>query len=114
MEMRSQPHAPVALPWGKSPQYPLDRNLSGPQSQSGRRGEEKILDPTETPTRPALSQSLYRLSYPGRRDEPNRINPVWVVNVSHFDELLHLSILRADCAANLHGVPSLEIVPFRL
>jgi hypothetical protein len=31
---------------GKSPRYPLDRRLGGPQSQSGRRGEEKNLDPT--------------------------------------------------------------------
>jgi hypothetical protein len=28
---------------GKSPRYPLDRKLGGPQSRSGRRGEEKIL-----------------------------------------------------------------------
>jgi hypothetical protein len=55
-------------PRGKSPQYPLDVRLCGPQSQSGRRGEEKILDPTGTKTRPlgrpARSQSLYRLRYP--------------------------------------------------
>jgi hypothetical protein len=35
-------HAPVALPPGKEPtQYPLDRRLGGPQSRSGRDGEEK-------------------------------------------------------------------------
>jgi hypothetical protein len=33
---------------GKSPRYPLYRRLGGPQSRSGRRGEEKILDPTGT------------------------------------------------------------------
>jgi hypothetical protein len=33
-------------PRGKSPRYPLDRRLAEPQSRSGRRGEEKILDPT--------------------------------------------------------------------
>jgi hypothetical protein len=33
-------------PWGKSPQYPLHRRLGGPQSRSGRRGEEKDLDTT--------------------------------------------------------------------
>jgi hypothetical protein len=33
-------------PRGKSPRYPLDRRLRGPQSRSGRFGEEKILDPT--------------------------------------------------------------------
>jgi hypothetical protein len=35
---------------GKNPRYSLDRRLGGPQSQSGRRGEEKILDPTGTRT----------------------------------------------------------------
>jgi hypothetical protein len=29
-----------------TPRYPLDRRLGGPQSWSGHRGEEKILDPT--------------------------------------------------------------------
>jgi hypothetical protein len=28
--------------------YPMDRRFGGPQSRSGRFGEEKILDPTET------------------------------------------------------------------
>jgi hypothetical protein len=59
---------------GKRPQYPLDKPLGGPQSQSGRHGEEKILililivPPigigTPTLGRPARSQSLYRLRYP--------------------------------------------------
>jgi hypothetical protein len=30
-------------PRGKSPRYPLDRRQSGPQSRSGRRGEQKNL-----------------------------------------------------------------------
>jgi hypothetical protein len=38
------------MPWtlylrGKSPQYPLERRLDGPQSQSGCCGEEKNLLP---------------------------------------------------------------------
>jgi hypothetical protein len=28
-------------PWGKYPQYPLDRRIGGPQSQYGHNGEEK-------------------------------------------------------------------------
>jgi hypothetical protein len=32
-------HAPAALPRGESPRYPLDRRLGGPQSRSGRHGE---------------------------------------------------------------------------
>jgi hypothetical protein len=35
-------------PRGNSPRYALDRRLGAPQSRSGRCGEEKILDPTET------------------------------------------------------------------
>jgi hypothetical protein len=35
---------------GKSSQYTLGRRLGGPQSRSGRPGEEKILDPTGTRT----------------------------------------------------------------
>jgi hypothetical protein len=54
-------------PRGKSPRYQLDRILGEPQSPSGRRGEEKILDPTgtRTPNPRSSSQSLYRLRYPG-------------------------------------------------
>jgi hypothetical protein len=33
-----QLHSPAALPQGKSPLYPLDRRLGGPQSWSGRCG----------------------------------------------------------------------------
>jgi len=30
----------LLYPWGKSPQYPLDRRLGGPQGQSGCGGKE--------------------------------------------------------------------------
>jgi hypothetical protein len=39
-------------PHGKNPWYPLDRRLGGPETQSGRRGEEKNSQPIpglETP-----------------------------------------------------------------
>jgi hypothetical protein len=44
-------------PRGKSPRYPVDRRLGGPQSRSERLGEKKILDPTgtRTPTSPPFS-----------------------------------------------------------
>jgi hypothetical protein len=45
MEVSGQLHASVALPQGKSPWYPLDRRLGGPQSRSGRGGEEKNSQP---------------------------------------------------------------------
>jgi hypothetical protein len=61
-------HRPLYLR-GKSPLYPLDRRLDGPQSRSGRRGEDTNLAPTgtrtPTPGRASRIQSLYRLRYPG-------------------------------------------------
>jgi hypothetical protein len=44
MEVRVQLHIPAALdPGGKSPRYPLDRKVGGPQSLSGDCGEERNL-----------------------------------------------------------------------
>jgi hypothetical protein len=37
MEVSDKCHAPAALPSGKEPQYPLNRRLGGPQSQSKRK-----------------------------------------------------------------------------
>jgi hypothetical protein len=44
-------------PRRKSPRYPLDRRLGGPQSRSGRRGADKILDLTGTRTPTPWSSS---------------------------------------------------------
>jgi hypothetical protein len=41
MEVSGQLYDPAALPPGKEPLLPLDRRLDGPQSRSGRGGEEK-------------------------------------------------------------------------
>jgi hypothetical protein len=65
MEVSGQLH-----PQGKSPWYPLDRGLGGPQSRSGRGGEEKNSQPPpgiepQNADRPARSPALYRLSYHG-------------------------------------------------
>jgi hypothetical protein len=49
-------------PQGKSPWYPLDRRLAGPQSQSGQGGEEKYFQPLlglKPPHHPAPSPTLY-------------------------------------------------------
>jgi hypothetical protein len=43
MEVSGQLHAPAALPPGKSPWYPLDRRLGGPQSRSGRGVGQNLL-----------------------------------------------------------------------
>jgi hypothetical protein len=57
----------LSLRGRKNPRYPLDKSLSAPQSRSGRRGEENILNPIGTrapnPRSPTRSQSLYRLNY---------------------------------------------------
>jgi hypothetical protein len=45
MEMSGQLHALAVLLPEKEPWYPLDRRLDGPQSRSGRGGEEKNSQP---------------------------------------------------------------------
>ena len=64
MGVGGQSHAPAAVPPRKT-RYPLYRRLGGPQSRSRR--ARKISPPTgiRSPDRPARSESLYRLSYPG-------------------------------------------------
>jgi hypothetical protein len=47
----------LLYPRGKSPQYPLDRKLRGPQSRSGRHAEIKILALTGTRNRTPWSSS---------------------------------------------------------
>ena len=52
---------------GKETRYPLYRRMGGPQGRSARL--RKISTPTglRSPDRSVLSESLYRLSYPGPR-----------------------------------------------
>jgi hypothetical protein len=50
MAVVSQLHAPNANLPEKSPRYPLDRRLGGPQNRSGRCGEEKRLAHAGNPT----------------------------------------------------------------
>jgi hypothetical protein len=76
-----QRHDPAALPPGNS-RYPFYRRLGGSQGRSGQ--VRKISLPTgiRSPDRPARSESLYRLSYPGpsgifvyvtQRDGPHQV-----------------------------------------
>jgi hypothetical protein len=80
-----QLHASAALPQGESPRYPLHKRLGGPQSRSGRDGEEKnshsppVIEHRSS-DHPARSQSLYRLSYPG-----SKVAPVLQQALSHDD-----------------------------
>jgi hypothetical protein len=77
----------------RAPPYPFYSRLGGPQSRSERYGEVKIFYPTGTrdpapPGRPARSQSLYRLSYPGvlfgRNTMLNRV-VIMTDNMSNLD-----------------------------
>jgi hypothetical protein len=45
MEVSGQLHAPAALLKERDPGTPLDRRMGGPQSRSGRGGEEKNSQP---------------------------------------------------------------------
>jgi hypothetical protein len=64
MGVGGQRHAPAALTPEKT-QYPLCRSLGGPQGRSGRVREISSTTGIRSPDRPARSESLYRLSYPG-------------------------------------------------
>jgi hypothetical protein len=49
MEVSGELHTLPLYPQRKSPLYPLDRRLGGPQSRSGLGGEEKIPSPPPPP-----------------------------------------------------------------
>jgi hypothetical protein len=60
---------------GKSPFYPLDRRLGGPQSRSGRGGEEKNSQPLpglERPDNPDRSPTLHHWATPAPHFLPRR------------------------------------------
>jgi hypothetical protein len=61
-----QRHAPAALSPGET-RYPSCRRLGGPQGRSGRARKISPLTGIRSPDRPACSESVYRLSYPGPR-----------------------------------------------
>ena len=56
-----QHHALAALPAGRT-RHPFYRRLGGPRGRSGQDAPTRI----RSPDRPARSESLYRLRYPGR------------------------------------------------
>jgi hypothetical protein len=45
MEVSGQIYAPAASSQGRSPWYPFDRRLGGPQSRSGRGGKNRNSQP---------------------------------------------------------------------
>ena len=62
--MGGQRHAPAALPLGKT-RYSFNRRLGGHQGQSGEVRKISPRTGIRSPDRPARSESLYLLSYPG-------------------------------------------------
>jgi hypothetical protein len=60
MEVNGQLHDPAALPQGKSPSYPLDKRLGGPQSRSGHGGEEKNSHPIKGLEPPIIQLVAHR------------------------------------------------------
>ena len=64
MGVGDQRHAPVTLP-SKKTQYPLSRRLGGPPGPVWVGAENLAPTGIRSPDRPARSESLYRLRYPG-------------------------------------------------
>jgi hypothetical protein len=94
---------------GKNPQYPLGRKLGGSQSWSGRSGERKFLTLTGLEIRPfgrpARSQSLYRLRYPG-----SLYVIVYIVKVSTFAFTKILGVSENKHQNYVHAVACLYIL----
>jgi hypothetical protein len=72
-------HVPAALPQGKSPWYPLDRRLGGPQIQSGRGGEKKI-----SQLLPGLEPPIIQLIAQRYTTELSYQNPYQHCNISYM------------------------------
>ena len=86
MGVSGKPHAPAALPPGKS-LCTLYRRLGGPQGRSGR--VRKISPPTGIRS-PDRSELLYRLSYAGPR-----CHVVWC-QITNVSEQKNTPIFRAE------------------
>jgi hypothetical protein len=90
MEVSGQLHAPAALPQEKSPCYPLDRRMGGPQSRSGSGGEEKNSQPLsgiETPIiQPAAQSYTTELT--------------WCLNVAAVVHISLVTMSRTDLCQN--------------
>jgi hypothetical protein len=94
----------LLYPQGKSPRYPLDRSLGWPQSQSGRRGEEKILDPTWTRTLTSRSSSVFIVV---SGVESTAFCVEWIVLGQHRGlPVVYIGIRRLDLDADSMPSPS--------
>jgi hypothetical protein len=85
-----QLHAPAIYPRGKSSQSSLDRRLGGPQSRSGRRGEEKMLDPNGTLTPTLRSSSPLPVAIPTMLSRLRGPKHVAVINKNNVNNYISL------------------------
>jgi hypothetical protein len=84
----------VLYPWGKRPQYPLDRRLSRPQNWSGWHGEEKILNPARNSNSDLLVvQPVDGLIFPwfSGRLQSEYLTPS--LSLSHFVSLCEVNVI---------------------
>jgi hypothetical protein len=112
MEVIGELHAQVALPQGKSPWYPLDRRLGGPQSRFGRGDEEKNCQAspgieTYNSNRPARRPALYRLSCHGSIE--NRVlmgifGPKRVEVTGSCRKMHNVELHTLHCSPNIAGL----------
>jgi hypothetical protein len=97
---------------GQNPRYPLDRRLRGPQSWSGRRGEQKILEPTGTRTPTPRSSSPWPVAI------PTALSRLGILGFNFLLGFLargfHISPLSACCSETplTYSVVILKIIPF--
>jgi hypothetical protein len=96
MEVSGQLHAPATLPPGKSPWYPLDRRLGGPQSRSGFGGEEKNSQPLPGLEPPIIQRVAQRYT-----TELSRLPNMYVWNIIFTWKAVE--ILRYVAALSLGG-----------
>jgi hypothetical protein len=86
MEVSGQFHAPASFPpGGKSPRYPLDRRLGGPQSRSGRGDEEKEFyhchcrgsDPSPEPDESNQRLTPFDIFLPSTSASSDSLTKIW-------------------------------------
>jgi len=107
MKVTGQLHAPVALPLGKEPRYPLNRRPARSQSQSGRSGEEKNSQPL-----PRLEPQIIQ---PVAQRYSTELNHQTFISVCHVPVLLRIlnKALPTLFETDLPSVPPLNTHPSR-
>ena len=90
MGVGGQHNAPAVLPPGKT-RSPLYRRLCGPQGRSGRVRKTSPPPGFDPPSRPARSESLYRLRYSGTRTQRCLILNTTCFNSEHFRGIIQVN-----------------------